>query len=225
MIPLFILLFVEYMGKKWQHLVVFFIFVITQLYILSFNGWLTPNWLSVLSHSPYAKYLLNNHAGLYNPTPEIFVDRTSHTDRDYPTSAFYKNDGICTKAYVLLHERGKAIKECGYIPQEYERFFIQSDKLKDIETTRKVKTTRALLLNRTYGCDPTFKPLYDQPYVCMRTAEDVIRYTGVTDITRIKPLIGIPNGWEISWSTPLTITVPPGYGIEYYSFEGIYINY
>ena len=119
----------------------------------------------------------------------------------------------------------RIVDACGYIPAEYEKEFVQSKKMTNIETERKVKTTRALLLPRSYSCDPSFEPVYDQPYVCLKTTADVIRYTGITDVARIRPLKDIEDGWEISWGRPQTITVPPGYGIEYYDFNGIYINY
>ena len=224
-LPILLLFFVKNIKPTFKYMLVIGAFVLTQLWVFSFNGWLTPNLLNVLSNNPYATFVLNKYPWIYNPTPEIFVDRTNHTDKDYPTSAFYLNNDLCTKAYVLRHERGKAIETCGYIPQKYLKEFEQSKELKDIDKERTVKTTQALLLPRAYGCDEKFEPVYGQKYVCLKTLDDVVSYTGITDVARIRPIEDIKGAWGLKFGRPQTITVPPGYGIEYYSFEGVYVDY
>ncbi len=103
--------------KKYILLVLLFIW---QVYSLQFNGFLTPDFRNTLYHSPFALYMFNNYPELYNPTPEIFVDRTNHEDLDHPTSAVFKNKGVCKKAYILKQDIKRVINDCGYIPENYE---------------------------------------------------------------------------------------------------------
>ncbi len=224
-LPILLYYFVTLIKPKLKHYAILTALVLTQLFVLYFNKGITPNLLDVLHHNPYSSYVLNHYPSIYNPTPEIFVDRTNHTDKDYPTSAFYKHNDICTKAYVLLHEKAKAEAECGYIPAAYLEAFDQPKELQDIDIMRSIKTTQALFLPRSYGCDETFIPEYGQEYVCMRTIEDVISYTGITDPSRLRPIEGLEGGWEFTWGPPQEIQIPQGYGVEYYSFDGIYITY
>ena len=97
--------------------------------------------------------------------------------------------------------------------------------MKDIDKERTRKTSQALLLPRAYGCDEKFEPVYGQKYVCLKTLDDVVSYTGITDVARIRPIENIKGAWGLKFGRPQTITVPPGYGIEYYSFEGVYVDY
>lgn len=89
-----------------------------QLFSLYFNGFINPDFRNALKHNPYAGYILKNYPSLYNPTPEIFVDRTNRTDLDHPTSAFYKIDDYCRKAFVLASNIEMLKVECGFIPLE-----------------------------------------------------------------------------------------------------------
>ncbi|PIY69104.1 hypothetical protein COY90_02450, partial [Candidatus Roizmanbacteria bacterium CG_4_10_14_0_8_um_filter_39_9] len=119
-LPLLIYFFIH---QKYNHMknaiLITSIWMISQGYILYFNGFLCPNFLNVLQHSPFSNYILSNYPTLYNPTPEIFIDRTNHTDLDHPTTAVYKVNGICKKAYVLIQDKEKVMQDCGYIPQTY----------------------------------------------------------------------------------------------------------
>lgn len=91
----------------------FGLLIITQFSILQFNGFVVPDVRNALHHSPYAQFVLNVAPRLYNPTPEIFVDRTTHTDLPYPRGAIYTYDGRCRKAYVLPMEIDALVNTCG----------------------------------------------------------------------------------------------------------------
>jgi len=88
------------------------IYILTQSLILSMNGWLAPDFTNSLKHTPIATYVLTHAPTLYTPLPEIFVDRTNGDDADHPTSAIYKTNGKCTKAYVLPLDLPKLLGEC-----------------------------------------------------------------------------------------------------------------
>lgn len=125
-LPLFVYFFMQYRFKSIQRTsILLFILVITQGYIHYFNGFLSPNLLNVLRHSPFATYMLTNYPALYSPTPEIFIDRTNHTDLDRPTTAIYRINDVCRKAYVLVKDKEEIINECGFIPKQYEKLFKQ----------------------------------------------------------------------------------------------------
>lgn len=131
LLPVFIYFFVKWFADlkflAWKYGVVF-IFLIIQLFNLSMNGWLEPNLEKTHFHNVYAKFVLNYLPHFYNPTPEIFVDRTNHTDLDYPTSAVYLFENRCRKAYVLKNDVENVSKQCGIFPSRYEKKFEQMEK-------------------------------------------------------------------------------------------------
>ena len=88
------------------------VYILTQSLILTMNGWLAPDFTNSLRHTPIASYLLTHAPSLYTPLPEIFVDRTTEHDADHPTSAIYKTNGTCTKAYILPLDIPKLLNEC-----------------------------------------------------------------------------------------------------------------
>lgn len=91
--------------------------IVVQLFVLSGNHMLFPTFTDSLTHSPIARTVLNTWPNLYSPTPEIFVDRTTHSDEDHITSAFYTQNGTCKKAYILPEDIDLAIETCGALPQ------------------------------------------------------------------------------------------------------------
>lgn len=91
--------------------------LISQIFILSLNNYIFPVFSNTLVHSPMADFILSRWPALYNPTPEIFVDRTNHTDLDHPTSAVYGIHGTCKKAYVLARDIDMVTGICGSFPE------------------------------------------------------------------------------------------------------------
>ena len=91
--------------------------VMSQIAILSLNSYIFPVFSNTLVHSPVAKFVLDRWPALYAPTPEIFVDRTNHTDLDHPSSAIYQRNSACKKAYVLARDIDMVIAACGPLPE------------------------------------------------------------------------------------------------------------
>ncbi|QQG44171.1 MAG: hypothetical protein HYW86_04925 [Candidatus Roizmanbacteria bacterium] len=211
-------------SSKIINFVIIGLFIVSQIYIFSFNGFLSPTLSNTFQHTPYAKYLLNNFPQFYEPTPEIFVDRTNHNDQEYLYTAVYKTKGICKKAYVLKSDKKKLIEECGFLPKNYLA------KLDD-DLSRKANFPRKVITNEaTFWPDPRscsqYPPL-ELPYVCMKNISDFVNYTGISDIKRISKLPEFPytGVWKLKLGLPLRIIVPPGYIIDYNSIEGIYVNF
>jgi hypothetical protein len=191
--------------------------LVSQLFILSFNGFLVPDFLSVMRHNPIASYALDNYPSLYNPTPEIFVDRTNHTDLSFPTTAVYKKNGICRKAFVLGHERNTLMAECGFIPEKYGKMFEETYTAKS-DSPFRIKTIEMIITPDDKIC--TQSPGKN----CLRTVADIMKATGIRDVKRIHNTYAY-GGWAVDWGLPFMFTVMPGYTVSYYSFEGFYVNY
>lgn len=95
---------------------IFVLILGVQAFCLSLNGWLVPRLSDTLAQSPAAQFVLDRFPKYYEPTPEIFVDRTTHEDVAFLTTAIYKKNGVCKKAFVTPDGYRKLIAECGYIP-------------------------------------------------------------------------------------------------------------
>lgn len=226
-LPFLIYAIVNFMNTRIYSYVLLGFIAITQLYPLSFNGFLQPQFPHVLFHTPYAEYVLNNFPSWYNPTPEIFVDRTNHTDLPYPTSAFYKVDGKCKKAWVVITEKDRLIKECGSIPEKYVGQFDNEFRRKSKEP-REVTTFIATFWPDPVSCVKEYFPSEKNPFICMRTLADAVKLTGITEADRFAKLKGYENYegiWTLKLGSTLKFTVPPGYIIDHYSFDGVYVTY
>lgn len=212
-IPFLIWFALDAFSQSRRMLVLAGLVVVSQAYILSFNGFLTPNFLNIMSHNPVARFVLNRVPHLYNPTPELFVDRTNHTDLDYITTAIYKDNGKCRKAFVLPTDVELVRKECGYIPDGNELQLIQARAT--AETHKTLRTTQV-----------TLYPLKDCSLTssgCLMNTHEVKDLTDLPDSSRIKQ-IGTAT-WTVRWGPLFTIRIPKDYAIDYYSFEGMYLNY
>lgn len=120
-VPLFAILSLEWIVSLKQKRV--FITIVTLYFIiqsvpLTWNGWLTPQFDHALYQSPAAQYVLNTIPQWYNPTPEIFIDRTNHTDTDRLSTAVYTFDNKCKKAYIANGNIEPVLKICGYISSD-----------------------------------------------------------------------------------------------------------
>lgn len=113
MIPFFIAIMTHAIVQTKRWIVMLGVIVASQIIVLSINNYMFPIFTNTLDHSPIARFVLDRWPSLYSPTPEIFVDRTNHTDLDYPTSAVYKTNGACKKAYVLTQDIDRVIETCG----------------------------------------------------------------------------------------------------------------
>lgn len=114
-IPFLIFFIVRGLQNRTIEKLALLLIVVTQIFSLSINGYFSPKFENSLVQSPYAQLILNHFPRLYNPTPEIFVDRTNHTDLKYLETAIYSQNGKCQKAFVLYTDKESVEKECGLI--------------------------------------------------------------------------------------------------------------
>lgn len=225
-LPLFIYGFLVVVKPKLFGYILFALTLITQIAILSWNGYLRPYFPNTNYHSYAAHFVLQRYPKLYNPTPEIFVDRTTHTDINRPQSAIYKIDSECKKAYILKTDTKLFTQECGNIPETFKDAF-DNELLKKTNYARKVTVESATFWPDDYACGEgiTWKESY--PYICMRTLYEVMQNTGITDEKRIQKIPEYPGAgiWRITTGEPIKITVPSGYFIHYNALDGIYVTY
>lgn len=113
LIPFFIAIGVTYFKPTILGKIFIGILLLSQIYVLSLNNYIFPIFSNTLVNSPIATFVLDRWPSVYNPTPEIFEDRTNHTDLDHPTSAIYMVNGQCKKAYVLPADFDRVIATCG----------------------------------------------------------------------------------------------------------------
>lgn len=218
LIPLFIVYFVFLMQKSIKHYILLGLIILTQIPIMLMNGYVSPNITNSFNNTPIAQFVLNNWPFLYNPTPEIFVDRTNHIDVDYPTSAIYKFKGECKKAYIVLSDLPLLRKACNNI--SVDKLSLLDDSLsRKSNIYRTTKTNEATFWPDTSSCSQDYKG----PYICMKNTNDFVKLTGITDSSRI---IDMKNGvFKFKKGSIETIKIPPGYFIQYNSMVGKYINF
>lgn len=129
--------------------------------------------------------------------------------------------GVCKKAYILPQDRQLLLDTCGYIPKGYEAL------LTDPMSERSDKPRSITTKEATLWADPTAcaSPTPVKNYVCMHTLADVVSNTGIVDTKRIQPIAEYPGVWKVTWGLPITFTIPPGYYVDRYALEGVYVNY
>jgi len=130
MLPIFLVLTFKFLtglpNKMWTTGLLL-LTIVTNLAVLKTNNYLAPNLEKTHYHNYAASYVLNTAPELYNPTPEIFADRTNHLEKDRPTTAIYKLDGQCKKAYVLISDKEEVEEMCGLAPiqqQSLDGFYV-----------------------------------------------------------------------------------------------------
>jgi hypothetical protein len=70
-----------------------------------------------LEHAPLARWLLDDAPSLYDPTPEVFVERTRHAEGALDGPVIYRaRDGRCRKAYVQPRQADRLARACGGLP-------------------------------------------------------------------------------------------------------------
>lgn len=206
-------------------LFVVFSILLTQLLVLSTNGWFLPNFENTLRHSPLAQYVLQNHPTIYNPTPELFVDRTNHTDLDRISSAVYKNaQGVCVKAYILKTDVEKIEEECGELNKESKEK-LENEFLRKASYTRDVVTTEATFWPHSDSCESWYLTDANNPYQCIKSQQDFIKLVGPISLDRFHQVEDYAGVWRLKPGLPVRISVPPGYIIHHSSFDGAYVNF
>lgn len=227
-LPLVILLTWQLLKKKSKLILILTtLLLLTNIGFLSFNNYLQPDLSKTLYHSVFAEYALAHYPQLYNPTPEIFVDRTNHADKTLPTTAIYKDkQDNCVKTWVLITDKELLENECG--PLSIEQELLLDDRFLRISNqARQVLTTEATFWPYSNACADWFYKTDEKPYECMSSLDEVIRQTGVTDVSRITTVSDYPYPgiWKIKDGDPVMVTVPPGYIIHHRSLEGIYVEF
>ena len=88
--------------------------VLTQAGILVALGGHAPRFTYV-EHSPLARLLLRRVPALYNPSPEIFFERTRHREEPSPFGVFFDRDR-CRKALVAVRDLDLLEAICAGVP-------------------------------------------------------------------------------------------------------------
>jgi len=197
----------------------------SQILVLPLNGGFLPNFEHSLYHNPVAAYVLERWPAFYQPTPEIFVDRTNHSDLSLPTSAVYRNQaGDCLKAYVLISQTAEVEASCGELPAA-AKTQLDNEFLRKANYARQVITSEATFWPDTASCEPWYVQDEQHPYQCIKTLQDAAALTGITDLRRLHAVDDYSGVWRLEPGLPITITVPPGYIIHHYALSGAYVNF
>lgn len=220
LIPFFIFFTTIVIRKTFLTVIVLSIYVLTQIYVLSFNGVL-PNFENTHYHTPYARFLLEHMPGWYNPTAEIFVERTNHMESNYWTGAIYKIDGLCKKSFILRTNPDFYQKNCRDLTVD-EQKQLDNPLQRATNFSRKLYTVEATLHPLQGLCDQERKT--GNVLICLKSVEEIVNATGITDISRLEKNKEVEGIWKILWGAPLTIQVPAGYTADYYSFDGAYVT-
>lgn len=223
-VPFLIYLTVTYFNFSWKTIIFLFIPLVMQFYALTFNGYLTPTFYNSVFHNPYAKFVLDNSPKLYNPTPKIFVDKTNHDDLKYLKSAIYRSGNRCLKAFVLKTDVEMVESICGSLPDKYKKL-LENEYLQKSTNIRHVWTISATFWPDSISCEDYYINTESSPSICMKTLDDVVRMTGVSDTSRIHKVEDYKGVWRIEKGDMQNLTIPPGYIIHRQSIEGIYVDY
>lgn len=78
LIPFFIYSLYSHLHKSIRGYLLFAIYIVSQVYVLSLNGFYLPQFIHTLYLSPFAEFIMKHAPKLYNPTPEILIERTQH---------------------------------------------------------------------------------------------------------------------------------------------------
>jgi hypothetical protein len=75
-----------------------------------------------LKHSAAAEFVLNRFPFIYNPSFEIFGERTQHSESDWGNPTIYKRDGKCRKALVTCDGLNTLKSVCGEGDRNFQEF-------------------------------------------------------------------------------------------------------
>jgi hypothetical protein len=94
--------------------------LVTQIGVMVALGGMTPRF-SYLEHSPLAQAVLRTAPQLYNPSAEIFLERSRHQEEPSPFGVFFRR-GRCRKALVSARDLGLLEAACGALPDSAKRW-------------------------------------------------------------------------------------------------------
>lgn len=90
--------------------------LVTQIGVLAALGGMAPRF-TYLEHSPLARLVLGRVPQLYNPSPEIFLERTRHEEMPSSFGVFFWR-GRCRKALVTVRDLRLLEAACGALPEQ-----------------------------------------------------------------------------------------------------------
>jgi len=74
--------------------------------------------ISFIHHNPVARFVLNNYPQFYNPTYDIFCERTLNSEIYCLDPTIYKHEGRCKKAHLTCNGLSKLHSVCGTFPDK-----------------------------------------------------------------------------------------------------------
>lgn len=89
---------------------------------------------SYVEHSPVSRWLLRNFPSIYNPSHQIFADRTLHFELEN-TKVFpivYYSGRTCMKVLARKEDQEQVRRLCGFIPEKYQEGFESQNKGKKL---------------------------------------------------------------------------------------------
>jgi hypothetical protein len=79
--------------------------------------------LDYLEHSTMARAILDRWPAAYAPLPEVFRERTAHTEADLDIPFIHERDGRCRKALARWKHADALRARCGPMPDDVRAFF------------------------------------------------------------------------------------------------------
>ena len=79
--------------------------------------------LDYLQHSRLAQVVLDRWPSAYRSPPEVFRERTAHTEDDLDGPFLHERDGACRKALARWKHGDVLRARCGPLPDDVRRFF------------------------------------------------------------------------------------------------------
>jgi hypothetical protein len=95
--------------------------LLMQVYLVISGGFLIRGE-DYLKHTAAAEFVLNHFPRLYNPSFEIFCERTMHRESDCVNPTIYKHDGKCKKALVNCEGLTALKSVCGESNQNFQTY-------------------------------------------------------------------------------------------------------
>lgn len=216
----------SFKTKNWKQLVIYLTAIGIQIWLGQFNNYFNPNLEHTLYHSPLANFVLSNYPSWYQPTPEIFVDRTNHRDVTRPDTAIFRDSsGHCRKVYALTTDSDAVLRTCGtpqigILDNPFGRF---------ASYDRKTRITTARFWPTAEACQGDYVKTSLRGFYCIQDEASFTKLTGLDAVSSkvtLNPETELgPGIWSVSSEAPIVITVPAGYSMEYTSYEGNYATY
>ncbi len=73
-------------------------------------------------HSYLARFILNHVPALYNPSEEIFIERTVQHEGPYVGPVIYRYRGLCRKALIKGKDSQQLAQSCDCVPDSYKEY-------------------------------------------------------------------------------------------------------